>query len=191
MEFQSPPTSYTNEELTTLANYGERLNFIHDLRDAANFLQYQWVHTSVSPVPLEIKYHILDDDAMVARDRFESYSEFLESKHTPEEGLTFKDYGHRHENTTQHFAELAFGHGTVKYVVVWIEKDPEPEPEPELTRHFSVYGAKSNLRMYVKCDCGWTVSEPQDITAMRKLETAFGEHMRDAMIDAEVADADA
>lgn len=125
MEFQSPPTSLTEDEQHARAEFGKRLDFVNALTDAGQFLKSHWMHTEVSPVPLEIKYHILDDDAMVARDRFEAYSEFLEAKHEPEEGLTFKAYGHRHENTTQHFAELAFGSGTVKYVVVWIEKDPE------------------------------------------------------------------
>src|SRR5687768_14602959 len=112
MEFQSPPTSLTDDEKYAREAFRQRLDFVHDLRDAADFLKFHWMHTEVSPVPLEIKYHILDDDAMVARDRFEAYSEFLEAKHTPEEGLTFKAFGHRHEDTTQHFAELAFGSGT-------------------------------------------------------------------------------
>jgi hypothetical protein len=188
MEFQSPPTSLTDGEQYAYEAFRQRLDFVNDLADAGQFLKFHWMHTAVSPVPLEIKFHVLEEDPIKARSEFESRSTFLEDWHSSESGRTFKAYGHRHEATTQHFAELAFGSGTVKYVVVWIEKDPEPEPEPEVNRHFSVYGAKSNLRMYVKCDCGWTVSEPQDITAMRKLETAFGEHMRDEMIDAEVTE---
>lgn len=125
MEFQSPPTSLTEDEQYAREAFRQRLDFVHDLRDAEEFLKHFWMNTPLSPVPLEIKFHILDDDAMVARDRFEAYSNFLETRHSPEEGRTFKAYGHRHEATTQHFAELAFGNGTVKYVVVWIEKDAE------------------------------------------------------------------
>ena len=127
MEFQSPPTSLTEAEAEEAAReeFDKRLDFVHDLRNAEEFLKFHWVHTMVSPVPLEIKYHILDDDTMVARERFEAYSEFLESKHEPENGFRFNAYGHRHEATTQHFAELAFGSGRVKYVVVWIEQDAE------------------------------------------------------------------
>lgn len=125
VRIKKPPTSLTEDQISAHRAFNKRLNFVYDLRNAADFLNHYRMHTEVSPVPLEIKYHILDDDAMVARDRFEAYSEFLEAKHEPEEGLTFKAYGYRHETTTQHFAELAFGHGTVKYVVVWIEKDAE------------------------------------------------------------------
>ncbi len=129
MEFQSPPTSRTDEEADMRADFQKRVDFTRDLRDAADFLKWQWMHTPVSPVPLEIKYHVLDDDTMVARERFEAYSEFLEEHHLPEEGRTFKAYGHRHESTTQHYAQLAFRNGTVKYVVVWIEKDQTQEED--------------------------------------------------------------
>lgn len=125
MEFQSLPTSLTDEEAEMRADFQKRVDFTHDLNDAADFLKWQWMHTPVSPVPLEIKTHVLEDDPVVARHEFEARSLFLEGQHNPEEGRTFKAYGYRHEATTQHFAELAFGHGAVKYVVVWIEKDPE------------------------------------------------------------------
>lgn len=124
MEFQSPPTSLTETEESAREEFGKRLEFVRDLTDAGQFLKYQWMHTAVSPVPLEIKTHILEDDPIKARAEFESRSEHLESFHATD-GCRFNAYGHRHEATTQHFAELAFGHGTVKYVVVWIEKDAE------------------------------------------------------------------
>ena len=103
----------------------ERLDFVHDLRTAEEFLKFHWMHTAVSPVPLEIKFHVLEDDPIKALAGVRGAFGVPGIQHAPDEGCRFKAYGHRHENTTQHFAELAFGHGTVKYVVVWIEKDPE------------------------------------------------------------------
>lgn len=129
MEIKNPPTSRTDEEADMRADFQKRVDFTRDLRDAADFLKWQWMHTPVSPVPLEIKYHILDDDTMVARERFEAYSEFLEEHHLPEEGRTFEAFGRRYEQTTQHYAQLTFRNGTVKYVVVWIEKDAEVTPD--------------------------------------------------------------
>ena len=125
MEIQSPPTNLTETEESAREEFIKRLNFVNDLADAGQFLKFQWMHTAVSPVPLEIKFHVLEEDPIKARAEFESRSAFLEDWHSSENGRTFKAYGHRHEATTQHFAELSFGHGTVKYVVVWIEKDPE------------------------------------------------------------------
>lgn len=125
MEFQSPPTSLTDEEARMLSDFQNRLDFVNDLYEASLFLKWQWMHTPVSPVPLEIKTHVLEDDPVVARHEFEARSLFLEGQHSPEEGRTFKAFGRRHEQTTQHYAELTFRNGTVKYVVVWIEKDPE------------------------------------------------------------------
>ena len=124
MEFQSPPTSLTAEDRAARDAFQVRLNFVNDLRNAGDFLKWQWMHTEVSPVPLEIKFHVLEEDPIKARAEFEARSEHLEAHHATD-GCRFKAYGHRHENTTQHFAELAFGHGTVKYVVVWIEQDAE------------------------------------------------------------------
>lgn len=124
MEFQSPPTSLTDDDRAARDAFQVRLNFVNDLRNAGDFLKWQWMHTEVSPVPLEIKFHVLEEDPIKARAEFEARSEHLEAHHAAD-GCRFKAYGHRHEATTQHFAELAFGHGTVKYVVVWIEKDPE------------------------------------------------------------------
>ena len=124
MEFQSPPTSLTDEDRAARDAFQVRLNFVNDLRNAGDFLKWQWMHTEVSPVPLEIKFHVLEEDPIKARAEFEARSEHLEAHHATD-GCRFKAYGHRHEATTQHFAELAFGHGTVKYVVVWIEKDAE------------------------------------------------------------------
>lgn len=124
MEFQSPPTSLTEAEESAREEFGKRLDFVNDLTDAGQFLKFQWMHTEVSPVPLEIKFHVLEEDPIKARAEFEARSEHLESHHATD-GCRFKAYGHRHEATTQHFAELVFGHGTVKYVVVWIEKDAE------------------------------------------------------------------
>lgn len=129
MEFQSPPTSLTDDEVMMRADFQTRVNFTRDLKDASDFLKWQWIHTPRSITPLEIKYHILEDDIEMARTEFEMRSEWLENQHSPEEGRTFKAYGHRHEATTQHFAELAFRNGTVKYVVVWIEKDAEVTPD--------------------------------------------------------------
>lgn len=128
MEFQSPPTSLTEDEQYAREAFRQRLDFVHDLRDAGQFLKYQWMHTEVSPVPLEIKFHILEDDPIKALAEFEARSAHLESHHATD-GCRFKAYGHRHENTTQHFAELTFGTGTVKYVVVWIEQDAEVTPD--------------------------------------------------------------
>ena len=124
MKFQSPPTSLTEDEQYACEAFRQRLDFVHDLADAGQFLKYQWMHTEVSPVPLEIKYHILEDDPIKALAEFEARSAHLEAHHATD-GCRFKAFGRRHEQTTQHFAELAFGHGTVKYVVVWIEKDAE------------------------------------------------------------------
>jgi hypothetical protein len=129
MEFQSPPTSLTDDEQAARERLEKRLDFVHDLRDAEEFLKHFWLHTALSPVPLEIKFHVLEDDPIKALAEFEARSAFLEDWHSPESGRTFRAYGHRHESTTQHFAELAFGHGTVKYVVVWIEKDAEVTPD--------------------------------------------------------------
>jgi hypothetical protein len=129
VQIKKPPTSLTEDEQAAREQFDKRLNFVHDLRTAEEFLKFHWMHTEVSPVPLEIKYHILEDDPITARHEFEARSVFLEYQHSPEEGRTFKAYGHRHESTTQHFAELAFGHGTVKYVVVWIEKDQTQKEE--------------------------------------------------------------
>lgn len=128
MEFQSPPTSLTEDEQSARAKFEERLNFVHDLRDAEDFLKWQWMHTEVSLVPLEIKFHILEEDPVKALAEFEARSAHLEAHHATD-GCRFKAYGHRHEATTQHFAELAFGNGKVKYVVVWIEKDAEVTPD--------------------------------------------------------------
>src|SRR5688572_8858560 len=125
MEFQSPPTSLTDEETELRETFEKRVEYTRDLNKAADLLKWKWMELPLSIVPLEIKYHILDDDAMVARDRFEAYSEYLENLHSPVEGLAFRAYGHRHESTTQHFAELKLGHGNVRYVVVWIEQDAE------------------------------------------------------------------
>lgn len=125
MEFQSPPTSLTDDEVAMRADFQERVDFTRDMKAASDFLKWQWMHTPRSCTPLEIKYHVLEDDPTTARHEFEARSVFLEYQHSPEEGRAFKAYGHRHENTTQHFAELTFGSGTVKYVVVWIEKDAE------------------------------------------------------------------
>ena len=124
MEFQSPPTSLTDEEARMLSDFQNRLDFVNDLYEASLFLKWQWMHTPVSPVPLEIKYHVLEDDPVKALAEFEARSAHLEAHHATD-GCRFKAYGHRHEATTQHFAELAFGNGTVKYVVVWIENDAE------------------------------------------------------------------
>ena len=124
MEFQSPTTSLTDDEQYAYEAFRQRLDFVHDLADAGQFLKFQWMHTEVSPVPLEIKYHVLEEDPIKARAEFEARSEHLEAHHATD-GCRFKAYGHRHEDTTQHFAELTFRSGTVKYVVVWIEKDPE------------------------------------------------------------------
>lgn len=124
MEFQSPPTSLTEDEQYAHEAFRQRLDFVNDLYSASLFLKWQWMHTEVSPVPLEIKYHILEEDPIKALAEFEERSAHLEAHHATE-GCRFKAYGHRHESTTQHFAELAFGHGKVKYVVVWIEKDAE------------------------------------------------------------------
>lgn len=129
MEFQSPPTSLTDEEAEMRDDFQKRVDFTRDLRDAADFLKWQWMHTPVSPVPLEIKTHVLEDDPIVARREFEARSVFLEEQHSPEEGRAFKAFGRRHEQTTQHYAELTFRNGTVKYVVVWIEKDAEVTPD--------------------------------------------------------------
>jgi hypothetical protein len=127
MEFQFPPTSLTETEESAREEFIiKRLNFVNDLADAGQFVKSQWMHTAVSPVPLEIKFHILEDDPIKARAEFEARSEHLEAFHATD-GCRFKAYGYRHENTTQHFAELAFGHGTVKYVVVWIENDQKEE----------------------------------------------------------------
>ena len=128
MEIQSPPTSLTEDEPHARAEFGKRLDFVHDLADAGQFLKFQWMHTEVSPVPLEIKFHVLEEDPIKARTEFEARSEHLEVHHETN-GCRFKAYDHRHEATTQHFAELTFGHGTVKYVVVWIEKDAEVTPD--------------------------------------------------------------
>lgn len=127
MEFQSPPTSLTKDEWYASEEFRQRLDFVRDLNDAADFLKWQWMHTPVSPVPLEIKTHVLEDDPIIARHEFETRSAFLEEQHSPEEGRTFKAFGRRHEQTTQHYAELTFRNGTVKYVVVWIEKDQKEE----------------------------------------------------------------
>jgi hypothetical protein len=129
MEFQSPPTSLTETEESARVEFIKRLNFVNDLADAGQFLKFHWMHTAVSPVPLEIKTHILEEDPIKALAEFEDRSAFLASKHDPDDGFRFNAFGHRHENTTQHFAELAFGHGTVKYVVVWIEKDQTQKEE--------------------------------------------------------------
>ena len=125
MEFQSPPTSRTEDEQAAREQFDKRLNFVHDLRTAEEFLKFHWMHTAVSPVPLEIKCHVLEDDPIKALAEFEERSAFLASKHDPDDGFRFNAFGNHHKNTTQHFAELVFGHGTVKYVVVWIEKDAE------------------------------------------------------------------
>lgn len=125
MEFQSPPTSLTEDEQAAREEFDKRLDFVHDLRDAEEFLKHFWPHTALSPVPLEIKFHILEEDTIKALAEFEERSAFLEAQAWKDTGRTFKAYGHRHENTTQHFAELTFGSGTVKYVVVWIEQDAE------------------------------------------------------------------
>lgn len=129
MEFQSPPTSLTDEEAEMRANFQKRVDFTRDLYDAADFLKFHWWSTPVSPVPLEIKTHVLEDDPIVARHEFEACSLFLEEQHSPEEGRTFEAFGRRYEQTTQHYAELTFRNGTVKYVVVWIEKDAEVTPD--------------------------------------------------------------
>ena len=125
VQIEKPPTVLTEDEQAARERFGKRLDFVHDLRTAEEFLKFHWMHTEVSPVPLEIKTHILEEDPIKALAEFEERSAFLASKHDPDDGFRFNAYGHRHENTTQHFAELAFGHGTVKYVVVWIEKDAE------------------------------------------------------------------
>ena len=125
VQIEKPPTVLTEDEQADRERFGKRLDFVHDLRTAEEFLKFHWVHTEVSPVPLEIKFHVLEEDPIKARAEFEARSAFLEDWHSSENGRTFKAYGHRHESTTQHFAELAFGHGTVKYVAVWIEKDAE------------------------------------------------------------------
>lgn len=125
MEFQSPPTSLTeDEQYAHEAFHQQRLDFVHDLNNAANFLKWQWMHTAVSPVPLEIKYHVLEDDPIKALAEFEARSAHLEAHHATD-GCRFEAFGRRHEATTQHFAELTFPSGKVKYVVVWIEKDAE------------------------------------------------------------------
>lgn len=125
MEFEHPPTSLTEDEQAARDNFGKRLDFVHDLRAAEEFLKHFWPHTALSMVPLEIKYHILEEDPIKALAEFEERSAFLASKHDPDDGFRFSAFGHRHENTTQHFAKLAFGHGRVQYVVVWIEQDAE------------------------------------------------------------------
>lgn len=124
MEFQSPPTSLTEDEQYAHEAFQQRLDFVHDLNNAANFLKWQWMHTAVSPVPLEIKYHVLEDDPVKALAEFEARSAHLEAHHATD-GCRFEAFGRRHEATTQHFAELTFPSGKVKYVVVWIEKDAE------------------------------------------------------------------
>ena len=129
MEFQSPPTSLTDEEVAMRADFQARVDFTRDLKDAGDFLKWQWMHTPRSVTPLEIKYHVLESDVIFARHEFEGLSRFLEDQHSEEHGRTFAAFGHRHENTTQHFAELTFRNGTVKYVVVWIEKDAEVTPD--------------------------------------------------------------
>lgn len=129
MEFQSPPTSFTDEEAEMRADFQNRVDFTRDLKDIADFLKFHWWSIPVSPVPLEIKTHVLEDDPTVARHEFEARSLFLEEQHDPEKGRTFKAFGRRHEGTTQHYAELTFPSGKVKYSVVWIEKDPEVTPD--------------------------------------------------------------
>lgn len=125
MEFQSPPTSLTDEETELREAFEKRCEYTRDLRMIADLLKWRWVELPLSVVPLEIKYHILQNDTEKARNEFEAYAEFLENLHGIEEGYTYSAYGHRHEATTQHFAELKIGHGNVRYVVVWIEKDAE------------------------------------------------------------------
>lgn len=128
MEFQSPPTSFTEDEQYAYEEFRQRLDFVDDLADAGQFLKFQWMHTEVSPVPLEIKYHILEEDPVKALAEFEERSAHLEVHHATN-GCRFKAHGYRHQDTTQHFAELTFGNGRVKYVVVWIEKDAEVTPD--------------------------------------------------------------
>lgn len=124
MEFQSPPTSLTEDEQYAHEAFRQRLDFVRDLADAGQFLKFQWMHTEVSPVPLEIKYHVLEDDPIKALAEFEERSAHLEAHHATD-GCRFNAFGRRHEQTTQHYAELTFRSGKVKYVVVWIEKDAE------------------------------------------------------------------
>jgi hypothetical protein len=125
MEFQSPPTSRTDEETELREAFEKRVEYTRDLRMASDLLKWKWMGLPLSVVPLEIKYHILEDDTEKARIEFDAYSEYLENLHNPEQGYVFSAHGHRHEQTTQHFAELKLGHGNVRYVVVWIEKDAE------------------------------------------------------------------
>jgi hypothetical protein len=125
MEFQSPPTSLTGEEIELRDEYRKRCEYSRDLLMAADLLKWKWYELPLSPVPLEIKFHVLEEDTITARHEFEARSLALEEMHSPEEGYAYRAYGHRHNDTTQHFAELKLGHGNVRYVIVWIEKDAE------------------------------------------------------------------